>query len=158
MDWLHLLATVVWIGGMTTNLLVTLPALGEVLEPPMAGKLMGAIMKRFKPLIYTSMIILVISGLIMSIFNKSYPGLMQLGNLWSIIALIKHLLVALLIIIGIYAFEGLAPKIMKLAAKGPSPEIAALQKLQKKLALGGLGLGVLILLLTSIMSTISATS
>jgi uncharacterized membrane protein len=157
-NWLHLLATVTWIGGMTTNMLVLLPSIGEALEPPAAGKLMGTVMKRFRKVIYASIAVLAITGMIMNNFNKSYLGMMQFGNLWSVIALIKHLITLIMILLVIYAFEGLAPKVAKLAASGPSQELAALQSKQKKMAGIGFMLALIILFLTGMMTAFSATS
>jgi len=157
-NWLHLLATVIWIGGITTNILVVLPSVGKVLEPPMAGKFMGSVMKRFRPLIYASMILLGITGVIMGRFSKSDPGAMQFGNLWSIVGGIKLVVTVALIITAIYAFERLAPKLAKSAAEGPSPELARLKKLQMNLGLTGFILGMIIILLTGIMTAISSIS
>jgi uncharacterized membrane protein len=48
---LHLLATVVWIGGIVMILLVILPGARAALEsPPMIGRLMKAITRRFTPM------------------------------------------------------------------------------------------------------------
>ncbi|MGQ9469701.1 MAG: hypothetical protein ACUVTD_07800 [Nitrososphaerales archaeon] len=72
------MATVIWIGGMATNLLVLLPSMREALEPPIMGKLMGSVMKRFRPLVYASMIILVASGIVYDCFksklSRAYPA------------------------------------------------------------------------------------
>lgn len=156
-NWLHLLATVTWIGGMTTNILVVLPSVGEVLEPSITGKFMGSVMKRFRPLIYTSMILLGITGALMSYFSKSSLETMQFGNLWNIVAGIKLVATVALIITAIYAFERLAPKVAKLAAGGPSPELGRLKKLQMDVGITGFILGMIILLLTGIMTAISST-
>ncbi len=155
MNWLHMIATVVWIGGITINLLVLLPSIRETLEPLPAGKLMGAVMRRFRRLVYASIFVLGVTGVLMNLLDENYLGLMKLGNLWSQITLIKHIFTVALIILAVYAFEGLGPKVSRLAVKGPSPELARLQKLQIKFVTTGLILGIIILLLTGIMSAIS---
>ncbi len=155
LNWLHLIATVVWIGGIGTNLLVLMPSMRESLEPPMIGKLMGAVMRRFRRLVYASIFVLGVTGVLMNLLDENYLGLMKLGNLWSQIALIKHIFTAALIILAIYAFESLGPKVSKLAVKGPSPELARLQRLQIKLATTGLIMGIIILFLTGIATAIS---
>ena len=156
--WLHLLGTVMWLGGLATNILVLLPAAGKVLDPPMAGKLMGAVMKRFRPFIYSSMILLLISGVIMSIFGKSHAGVGQSGDLWIIISAIKHGIILVFIIMAVYSLEGLAPKVAKLASGGPSTDLDRLKSLQMKLAFSGLFLGIVILMLSGILAAISASS
>ena len=81
MNWLHMIATVVWIGGIGTNLLVLMPSMRESLEPPMMGKLMGAVMKRFRRLVYVSIFVLSVTGVLMNLLDENYLGLMKLGNL-----------------------------------------------------------------------------
>jgi uncharacterized membrane protein len=46
--WLHLVATVIWIGGITFILFIAIPTAKQVLGAE-AGKLMGGISKRFTP-------------------------------------------------------------------------------------------------------------
>jgi hypothetical protein len=90
----------------------------------------------------------------MTTFNASYMGLALFGNLWSIVALIKHIVIVVMIIMAIYAYEGLARKVSKLAVKGPSPDLAHLQKKQIMLASTGFILGVIVLLLTGVMTVL----
>ena len=83
----------------------------------------------------------------------------QFPDLWSIIAYIKHGLMIVVIILVIYSFEGLAKKVSRLSAKGPSPELVSLQKKQmvfsyKVFSYKGLVLVLIILLLTGIMTAI----
>ncbi|MFQ6134366.1 MAG: CopD family protein, partial [Nitrososphaerales archaeon] len=155
-NWLHLLATVVWIGGMAVNILVLMPSVREGLEPSAAGRFMPLVMKRFRILVYASIIVLVATGVSMMLFSRSYLGPLQLDNAWSQVLLVKHIFVAVLILIAVYAFEVLAPKVTRIAAKGPSPELAGLQKLQVRLATTGLLVGIVILLLTGIATSITA--
>jgi uncharacterized membrane protein len=143
---------------MSTNLLILLPSMKAVLEPPVMGRLMGTVMKRLRTIVYISIVILGVTGIVMNLLNKNYLGLMNFGNTWSMITLVKHVVTAALVILVIYAFETLAPKISRLAAKGPSPEFAHLQKKQIRLAIAGFILGIIILLLTGIITAISSVS
>jgi hypothetical protein len=79
---------------------------------------------------------------------------MQFKNLWSTISSIKHVLIIIIVVLVIYAFEGLARKVSRLAAKGPSPELARLQKKQIMFSYIGLVLAIIILLLTGILTAI----
>ena len=54
-----------------------------------------------------------------------------------------------MVILAIYAFEVLAPKVANIAAKGPSPELLRIQKSQMSLAMIGFILGIIILALTA---------
>jgi len=153
-NFIHLFATVAWFGAMTTNAFILVPSVREALEPPVAGKLMGAVMRRFRILVYTSIAVLVVTGIGMTRIDKHFMGYMQFKNLWSTISSIKHVLIIIIVVLVIYAFEGLARKVSRLAAKGPSPELARLQKKQIMFSYIGLVLAIIILLLTGILTAI----
>jgi uncharacterized membrane protein len=154
-NWLHLVATVVWIGGIVTNLIVVLPSAKESLEPPVMGRFMGSFIKRFRWLVYFSMGVLVVTGVIMMLMNDQYLGMLNFGNLWTLVLLVKHILVVILIILAIYLLQVVFPKVGQLGAKGPSPELAKLQKLQGQLSITTVIIGLIILVFTAITSAIS---
>lgn len=157
LNWVHLFATVSWFGAMTTNMFVLGPALKESLDPPAMGKLMGSFMKRFRMFVYICIATLGISGIFMTALNKHFDGSMNFESLWSIVAHIKHLVVALMVVLVVYAFEGLAPKVAKAAAKGPSPELGKMRQKQMRLAACGFVMALVILLLTAVMTAISSS-
>lgn len=141
---------------MTTNTLILQPSIRETLEPATAGRFLGAVMKRFRLLVYGSIILLLFSGAVVTGMYGNYLELLQTGNSWAQVILVKHILVAVLVVLAIYAFEVLAPKVAKMGARGPSLELVKLQKLQLRLATSGLVIGLIILLLVAIATTISA--
>ena len=67
--WAHLIATVIWIGGIIFILLIALPSAKQVLGSE-AGKLMGEISKRFTPIANYSIIFLLVTGIILTALNK----------------------------------------------------------------------------------------
>ncbi|MHA2311870.1 MAG: hypothetical protein ACXADF_10310, partial [Candidatus Thorarchaeota archaeon] len=76
LNWLHLVATVTWFGGLTTNVFILMPSLGSTLEPPVAGNFLNTYMKRFRPLVYVSILILISTGAIITIMmNPLYPAI-----------------------------------------------------------------------------------
>ena len=146
--WIHLIATVAWIGGMFTNFFVYLPALGKVLDPPTMGKLMGIVMKRFKMMVYISIVIFIITGILMGfVFGGSND--ISSGDSWGIILFAKIAVFFIMIVLAVYAFEVLAPKVAGIAAEGPSPKLVRLQKVQMSLAMTGFILGIIILALSA---------
>lgn len=154
-NFLHLFATTLWIGGMLVNRLIFLPSVREALEPNAIGKLMSIVMKRFRVLVYVSIVLLVITGTSMTLFNNNYSGLLVFDNTWSIILLVKHAEITVLVLLAVYSFEILAPKVALLGAKGPSPELANLQKTQMRLATVGVILGVWVLILTGLATAVT---
>lgn len=152
----HIMATVLWVGGTFVNLFIFMPSAKDTLEPPVMGKFMGAVMKRFKPVVYACMVLLGITGFIMMTQNANYSGLMKFESTWSVLSFIKHVVMVLWVILGIYIFEGLLPKMGKLAAQGPSPELGKLQAFQMKLGMVVVVLAVIVLYLTGVMNSISS--
>jgi uncharacterized membrane protein len=155
MNWLHLLATVAWIGGIVINVFILSPAAKESLEPPMMMRLWGGIMKRFKKMVYVCMAVFIGTGIVMMFMNSAYGDSFDFGDTWTLFLVIKHVLVLVLIIMGIYMFQGVFPKLKKLAAKGPSPALAKAEKQQRVVATVNLILGILILAATAVNGAIS---
>jgi len=153
-DWLHLTATVAWLGGVFINNLALSPSVRESLEPPVMGRFMGSYMKRFRVLAYVCGGILVVTGVIMTLLSPHYAGGFDLSSPWALFFLLKLIFVVALIPIGIYILEVLSPKIGRVGAKGPSPELAKLQKLLSNLGMTAFGIGLLILLFSAVTSAV----
>jgi uncharacterized membrane protein len=60
---LHLLATVIWVGGMFFAYMALRPAVGSLLEPPVRQALWVAVFKHFFIWVWISIITILISGL-----------------------------------------------------------------------------------------------
>lgn len=151
LKWIHLVATVAWIGGMFTNFFIYIPAMSRTLEPQAAGKLMANVMKRFRVMVYISMAVFLLTGVLMgSLYLDS--GVMQSARTYMVAILIfKVPLYVLMVILALVAFEFVAPRVSRLAAEGPSPGLQKARRTQKLLALTGFILGLLILALSSML-------
>jgi uncharacterized membrane protein len=111
--WIHLIATVIWIGGITFILFIAIPASKQVLREE-SSKLMGEISKRFTPLVNYSIILLVITGIAMTGLNKQFSGIENFINNWTSVLILKHFLVMGMVAIHIYRGLVLTPKIGKI--------------------------------------------
>ena len=152
LDFFHIMATIMWIGGIIVNNIIIRPALTKALEPRQVNEVMGLIMKKFRIIVYVSIIVLGITGIPMKIASEYYLGIINFENSWEIVGFIKHIFVFILAIISIYSFEMLSLKIRKAMAL-PSPEkLIGLQKKQKMA--GGLAFlcGLTIILLSAVMN------
>jgi uncharacterized membrane protein len=112
---------------------------------------MGAVMKRFRKIVYLSIVILGVTGIPLKIINEIYVSIINFENTWEIISFIKHICYGLLVVLAVYSFEVLNPALARLTAVGPS---SALQKLQQRqIATGSMAilLAVVILVLSSFM-------
>jgi uncharacterized membrane protein len=59
---LHLVSSIVWLGGMTFMLLALRPALGEVLAPSQRLPLLAGVLRRFFLLVWGAIVLLLLSG------------------------------------------------------------------------------------------------
>ncbi len=152
LDFLHLMATIAWIGGMFFNFLVVLPTVGKTLDPATTGRFMGAMLKKVRVIVYSSLLILFVTGIPMKIANEYYVAIINFDNNWEIVGFIKHVFVALLALLAIYSFEVLSPGVARLASKGPSPELVAIRKKQKLTGALSFLFGVTIIFLSAMMN------
>src|SRR5205823_3826106 len=62
---LHVIADVIWVGGMFVAYIAVRPAAAEVLEPPQRLRLWTGIFRRFFPWVWTAVILILASGFTM---------------------------------------------------------------------------------------------
>ena len=72
---LHLIAAIVWMGGMTFMLFALRPAAMQLLQPPTRAPLMATAMGRFFPLVWLSIAVLLFTGtgMLMAVGMKAAP-------------------------------------------------------------------------------------
>jgi uncharacterized membrane protein len=90
--WLHSLATVIFIGYYVLLALIYLPALQDG-KQNVCGATISAISKRGRPWLYGSLLVFAITGVYLMLVDPSYRGVGNFLNPWSILMLIKHVLV-----------------------------------------------------------------
>lgn len=142
--WLHLIATVIWIGGITFILFVAIPSAKQILGAE-AGKLMGEISKRFTPLVNYSIILLIVTGVALADFMNR-----EFWNSWTLVLTVKHVLVLGMVAVHFYRGLILAPRI---ARTEPASAKASLQKLSLNLVKVNFYLGLLVLFLSRIIQS-----
>ena len=62
LKFLHLVAAIVWLGGMTFMLRALRPALGETLAPPQRLPLLAGVLRRFFLLVWLAVVVILLSG------------------------------------------------------------------------------------------------
>jgi len=137
--WLHLVATVIWIGGITFILFIAIPTAKQVLGAD-AGKLMGEISKRFTPLANYSIIFIIVTGIALTSSNK-----------WTWVLIVKHALVLGMVVVHFYRGLILAPKIARTESVS---QRTFLQKLSLNLIKVNFCFGMAVLLLSGITSAL----
>jgi hypothetical protein len=88
---LHVLGTVVWIGGILMTFLVILPGSKAAIKlAPMVGNLMKEVAKRFTPLANIRILSLVATGIIIFYYDKKYTSFLYMKNLWNVLIVLRH--------------------------------------------------------------------
>lgn len=146
--WLHLVATAVWIGGITFIFFIAIPSARQILGTE-AGKLMEEVSKRFTPLANYSIVLLLITGVALTGLNKQFSGIGTFGNKWGLILTLKHILVLGMVVVHFYRGLALTPKIVRTES---AVKKTSLQNLSMNLVKVNFGLGLLVLLLSGIIS------
>lgn len=151
LKWIHLMATVAWIGGMFTNFFIYLPSIGKSLDAPQAGKLMSVVMKRFRVMVYVSMAVFLLSGILLGSMHLNADAIQSSRIELVAILIFKVPLYIVMVILAIVAFEFVAPRVRRLAAEGPSPGLKKAQRTQRILALTGFLLGILVVAISTLL-------
>jgi uncharacterized membrane protein len=130
--WLHMLATVVWIGSLAAINLLFLPASTRTLKLPDQLSLISALQKRLEPLAWFCMGILLVTGLFQLSTSPHYDGFLDISTQWSLAILVKHGLAVLMVVVSAMQTWEVLPAIQRILLKKESANEAELAKLQKK--------------------------
>lgn len=152
--WFHLLATVIMIGLYLLMFFAITP--GAIAVPAYAGLVVDAY-RRTKPYLLGSWVVFALSGVGLMLVNDQYKGLGQFNNTWSILMLVKHVVVFAMIMMT--GFTNLCPVIgvmrpleTALTRKDDTQIQTALRSLHARERITML-LGVAVLLLTAAAAT-----
>ena len=147
----HILATVIWIGGILLITFLVVPELNRSLaDQPALHQLLTRLRARFTILGNLALALLIVTGLLQMTADPHYDGLLQLDNDWSRVLLIKHLLILLMALTGLALQFGVAPALERaslLLQRGQSDdrEWRRLRRNERRLSLLIAALALLIL-------------
>jgi uncharacterized membrane protein len=112
----HLLATVVWIGGLIITALLVWPEVRRALEnSPALYSTMNRLRRRFTPWGYLSLAVLIVTGLIQMALSPHYTGFMDFSSEWSRAILFKHIALGGMIVCGAILQYGVAPALERVS-------------------------------------------
>jgi uncharacterized membrane protein len=141
--WLHVLATVVWVRYYLFTSLIYLPVLERQMPANALHDLLEQLSARLRPYFGGALLIFLVTGTHLMLINQDYLGLGNFfGNPWSVLIIIKHVLVLAFLALAVYSERAFMVQI-----GNQKPE--ALQRFRMSLTINTL-LGIVILLLTSI--------
>lgn len=130
--WLHLLATVVWLGGLASMALVAWPA---VRRRVIAAEQWVQLRRQFTPWANASLVVLWLTGFLQMTADSNYEGFLGVRTLWSQAILIKHVAVLGMMVFGLYVQWRLHPALDRMTLlEKQRPELAGSerQKLAQK--------------------------
>lgn len=153
--WLHMLATVSWVGGQAIISLVVLPLSRKTLAIEDHHKLLSAINKRMSSIGWIGLAVLVGTGMVQLSANDNYTGFLSIDSTWAVAILLKHLAFGGIILFSAYQTWGLAPAIerntlLQMKGKATPEEQKTLRKREEYIQFGNVVLSVVVLFLTAV--------
>jgi uncharacterized membrane protein len=151
--WLHLLATVTWIGSLVSISVLVLPSAMRTLQPADQLAFLDSIQKRLEPIAWFSVSVLIVTGLFQMSVNIHYNGFLSTSGQWSLAILAKHILIVILIVVSATHTWDVVPAIRRALMRKDKlkpEELSALRRREIFLLRTSLVLAVLILLATAI--------
>ena len=151
--WLHLLATVTWVGSLAGITFLVLPAMRRSLAPDVQLVFLEAMQRRLEPIAWFSISLLVLTGLFQMSVNPHYDGFLSVSTQWSLAILTKHLLgIGMVVVSAIQTWEvipAIRRAIIRSKKDANANELEALRRREILLLRINFGLSVLILLATA---------
>jgi uncharacterized membrane protein len=151
--WLHLLATVTWVGSLAGVSFLVLPAMQRALDPETQLVFIEAMQKRLEPIAWFSMSLLLATGLFQMSVNPHYDGFLSTSTQWSLAILTKHLLGIVMVVVSAIQTWEVIPAIRRAILKSKkinnTEELDGLRRREILLLRMNFGLSVLILLATA---------
>lgn len=162
--WLHLIATVTWIGGLVLLTVVVWPALiGQGGDDAPARAVLPIIERRFRLVANISLIVLIVTGLIQMGGDTHYEGFLQVNSAWTLGLLFKHVAVGGMALVSAVTQWIVAPAYERatlLARRGGAgadqaeAERTAARRQIRRLTALNLALGVVVLLCTAVITAL----
>lgn len=111
---LHLIATVVWVGGLFVQAAIVWPAARGALGP---GLLLADLQARwrrvFNPLAWLSLAVLIVTGMFQMSADPNYHGTLVVDSVWSVAILVKHVAAAGMAVFGAASQAWVQPELAR---------------------------------------------
>lgn len=151
--WLHMLATVAWLGGLAALALFVFPSMRRTLKPKDYAVWADALNRKLDPIGWFSLGLLIFTGLLQMDGNSNYDGFLSLSNPWAVAICLKHIVFFGMIAVSAVLTWGVTPALSRAAlsraqGKADGQEQAILRRFQALIVLNLL-LGLLVLVFTA---------
>jgi uncharacterized membrane protein len=115
MYWLHMLATVTWIGGLAALAIIVLPSAKRSLDDGAYAALLTRIQGRLQQVGWLSLAVLGATGMFQMSASSSYSGFLAIDNPWALAIFSKHIVIVVMVAVSAYSTWGLMPALQRLA-------------------------------------------
>lgn len=153
--WLHMLATITWLGGLWALALLVLPAMRRSLDEESSSRLLNQLQNRLSWLGWISLLVLAATGMFQMSSHPQYEGFLNIENNWATAIFLKHIVISLMVLVSAYLTWGLLPALNRLALRRLAKKevdlalASRMEKRERLLLWISLGLSVLVLALTA---------
>jgi len=130
--WLHMLATVTWIGSLAAINLLVLPAAQRTLKPVDQLSFIAAVQKKLEPVAWFCIGLLLATGLFQMSANSHYNGFLNTSTEWSLAILVKHSLGVIMVVVSAIQTWEVIPSIHRILLKKDSADSNELARLQRR--------------------------
>lgn len=124
--WVHLLATVIWLGGIVLMAFIAWPALRQ---GTLTSNQWFQLQKRFLPWVNACLVILLITGFIQMTNDENYSGFLSIDSVWAWAMLLKHVAYIGMVVLTIYLQFSLYPSMQRMTLLAEThPETATAER------------------------------
>lgn len=124
--WVHLLSTVIWLGGMALMAFIAWPALRR---GTLEANQWFALQQRFLPWVNASLVLLLVTGFIQMTNDANYEGFLVINSTWAWAMLLKHIAFIGMVVLAFYLQFILYPAIARARLlTANKPELAAAEQ------------------------------
>ena len=152
--WLHMLATVIWIGSLACLSLLVLPAARKLPQDEHYVTFLSDLQRRLDPLGWVCLLVLVATGMFQMSANPNYSGFLAIDNRWAVAIFVKHVVFFGMTGVSAYLTWGVLPRLKRAALRQSrgleAPEASRIQHQETLLIRLNLVLATLVLALTAI--------
>jgi uncharacterized membrane protein len=159
--WLHMMATVIWIGGLASLALIVLPAAQRSLDAGAYSALLARLQLRVQQVGWFCLAVLGVTGMFQMSSHPAYGGFLAISNNWAIAIFVKHVVIGLMVVVSAYVTWGVLPALRRLAmvrSAGrdvPEQQVRRLEQRENRLLRLNLLLSAIVLLLTALARSVS---
>jgi putative copper resistance protein D len=115
--WLHMLATITWIGGLAALALLVQPAAQKALPAEIYRAFFARLQPRISQVGWFSLAILIVTGMFQMSASPFYKGFLAIQNSWSVAIFAKHIMIGAMILVSIYQTWFLTPSLQRLSLR-----------------------------------------